>query len=123
MLFDTHAHLDDRAFDQDRQTLLARLPEQGSVYPYADSQRVRGNETGIERKDISLTYEHHISLYNMLSVDGKHLSRAYHRDRRTEKVRKRFKGPLRSEAKIKAYSEIKKHYDYQRDTRRVLCKA
>ena len=29
MLFDTHAHLDDRAFDQDRQALLARLPEQG----------------------------------------------------------------------------------------------
>ena len=29
MLFDTHAHLDDRAFDADRQTLLASLPEQG----------------------------------------------------------------------------------------------
>ena len=29
MLFDTHAHLDDRAFDADRETLLAFLPEQG----------------------------------------------------------------------------------------------
>ena len=29
MLFDTHAHLDDRAFDQDRDTLLAELPDQG----------------------------------------------------------------------------------------------
>ena len=29
MLFDTHAHMDDRAFDEDRETLLARLPEQG----------------------------------------------------------------------------------------------
>ena len=29
MLFDTHAHLDDRAFDADRETLLASLPEQG----------------------------------------------------------------------------------------------
>ena len=29
MLFDTHAHMDDRAFDEDRQALLARLPEQG----------------------------------------------------------------------------------------------
>jgi len=29
MLFDTHAHLDDRAFDQDREQLLASLPEQG----------------------------------------------------------------------------------------------
>ena len=29
MLFDTHAHLDDRAFDQDREALLAALPEQG----------------------------------------------------------------------------------------------
>lgn len=29
MLFDTHAHLDDRAFDTDRESLLASLPEQG----------------------------------------------------------------------------------------------
>ncbi len=29
MLFDTHAHLDDRAFDDDREELLAGLPGQG----------------------------------------------------------------------------------------------
>ena len=29
MLFDTHAHMDDRAFDEDREALLAKLPEQG----------------------------------------------------------------------------------------------
>ena len=29
MLFDTHAHMDDRAFNEDREALLARLPEQG----------------------------------------------------------------------------------------------
>ena len=29
MLFDTHAHLDDRAFDEDRAQLLAALPGQG----------------------------------------------------------------------------------------------
>ena len=29
MLFDTHAHLDDRAYDEDRQQLLADLPAQG----------------------------------------------------------------------------------------------
>ena len=29
MLFDTHAHMDDRAFDEDRETLLSHLPEQG----------------------------------------------------------------------------------------------
>lgn len=29
MLFDTHAHMDDRAFDEDRQTLLASLSGQG----------------------------------------------------------------------------------------------
>ena len=29
MLFDTHAHMDDRAFDEDRETLLKSLPEQG----------------------------------------------------------------------------------------------
>ena len=29
MLFDTHAHLDDQSFDEDRELLLASLPEQG----------------------------------------------------------------------------------------------
>ena len=29
MLFDTHAHMDDRAFDTDREELLKSLPEQG----------------------------------------------------------------------------------------------
>lgn len=29
MLFDTHAHMDDRAFDEDRQTLLENFPHQG----------------------------------------------------------------------------------------------
>ena len=29
MLFDTHAHMDDRAFDSDREALLAALPERG----------------------------------------------------------------------------------------------
>ena len=29
MLFDTHAHMDDRAFDQDRESLLGSLPEKG----------------------------------------------------------------------------------------------
>ncbi len=29
MLFDTHAHMDDRAFDADREALLTSLPEQG----------------------------------------------------------------------------------------------
>ena len=28
MLFDTHAHMDDRAFDDDREALLRALPEQ-----------------------------------------------------------------------------------------------
>ena len=29
MLFDTHAHMDDRAFDADREALLSSLPQQG----------------------------------------------------------------------------------------------
>ena len=29
MLFDTHAHMDDRAFDADRAQLLTSLPQQG----------------------------------------------------------------------------------------------
>ena len=29
MIFDTHAHYDDEAFDGDRKTLLASMPENG----------------------------------------------------------------------------------------------
>lgn len=29
MFFDTHAHYDDKAFDEDRDSLLAALPEAG----------------------------------------------------------------------------------------------
>ena len=29
MLFDTHAHMDDASFDEDRESLLAALPQQG----------------------------------------------------------------------------------------------
>ena len=29
MLFDTHAHMDDRSFDEDRAELLAALPGKG----------------------------------------------------------------------------------------------
>ncbi len=32
MLFDTHAHLNDRAFDCDREALLQNLPEQGMAF-------------------------------------------------------------------------------------------
>ena len=32
MLFDTHAHMDDHAFDEDRAELLSRLPEKGIAY-------------------------------------------------------------------------------------------
>ena len=32
ILFDTHAHYDDRRFDKDRETLLASMPEQGVGY-------------------------------------------------------------------------------------------
>ena len=32
MLFDTHAHMDDRAFDTDRKTLLEDLPNQGIAF-------------------------------------------------------------------------------------------
>ena len=29
MIFDTHAHYNDRRFNKDREELLARLPEEG----------------------------------------------------------------------------------------------
>ena len=34
MLFDTHAHMDDRAFDADRDELIASLPDGKFIYLY-----------------------------------------------------------------------------------------
>ena len=36
-IFDTHAHYDDRAFDEDREELLASLPEQAIARVTVDS--------------------------------------------------------------------------------------
>ena len=47
MFFDTHAHYDDKAFDEDRDSLLAALPEAGVtlvIDPGCDVKSSRGGD-------------------------------------------------------------------------------
>ena len=48
MLFDTHAHYDDRQFDEDRDTLLSSMQENGVGYIINAGCSVQSSYTGIE---------------------------------------------------------------------------
>ena len=48
MFFDTHAHYDDKAFDEDRDSLLAALPEAGVTLVIDPGCDVKSSRAAIE---------------------------------------------------------------------------
>ena len=65
MIFDTHAHYNDRRFNKDREELLARLPEEGIgrvVNIGADIESTRQSVALAERYDFmyaaAVSYTH-----------------------------------------------------------------
>ena len=48
MFFDTHAHYDDKAFDEDRDSLLAALPEAGVTLVIDPGCDVKGGRAATE---------------------------------------------------------------------------
>ena len=54
-LFDTHCHLDDERFDEDREQLIQALPEQGLVYCVTVGSDLASSERSIE---IAHQYSH-----------------------------------------------------------------
>ena len=55
MYFDTHAHYDDKAFDEDRDSLLTALPESGVTLVIDPGCDVKSSRTAIE---LAARYEH-----------------------------------------------------------------
>ncbi len=101
MLFDTHAHLDDRRFNEDREALLAALPGQGVgllMNPGCDLDSSRA-ACGLARR-ISWIY----------AAVGSHPDAA---DRMGPAVLEEYRRLVRENPKVKAIGEIGLDYYYE----------
>ena len=111
MLFDTHAHLDDRAFDADRAELLAALPQQGLALVMNP-----GCSLASSRNVDKLTREYDY-IYGAV---GSHPDVC---DEVTEEVLEQYRQLCRENPKIKAIGEIGLDYHYEEIPRDVQQQA
>ena len=111
MLFDTHAHMDDRAFDVDRYELIASLPEQGVclVMNPGCSLASSRNADALSRK-FDFLY----------AAVGSHPDAA---DEVNAAVLAEYRELVRQNPKIKAIGEIGLDYHYEDIPRELQLKA
>ena len=111
MLFDTHAHMDDRAFDTDQEALLASLPQQGIgllMNPGCSLESSR-NTSALARK-----YDY------IYAAVGSHPDVA---DEVNEAVLEEYRTLCKLNPKIKAIGEIGLDYHYEDIPREIQLKA
>lgn len=101
MLFDTHAHMDDRAFDADRAELLACLPNNGIALLMNPGCSLESSKAASQ---LAQTYEW------IYAAVGSHPDAA---DEVTEDVLNAYRELCRSNPKIKAIGEIGLDYHYE----------
>ena len=111
MLFDTHAHMDDRAFDTDREELLADLPNQGICLLMNP-----GCSLASSRNVDKLTRQYDY-IYGAV---GSHPDVA---DEVNEEVLEEYRSLVASNPKIKAIGEIGLDYHYEDIPRELQQKA
>ena len=111
MLFDTHAHMDDRAFDEDRAELLTSLPQQGLGLVLNP-----GCSLASSRNVDKLTKEYDY-IYGAV---GSHPDAA---DEVNEEVLEEYRALCRNNPKIKAIGEIGLDYHYEDIPRDIQKKA
>ena len=111
MLFDTHAHMDDRAFDIDRTELLADLPNQG-----IELLMNPGCSLESSRNVDKLTRQYDY-IYGAV---GSHPDVA---DEVNEEVLAEYRSIVASNPKIKAIGEIGLDYHYEDIPRELQLKA
>ena len=101
MLFDTHAHMDDRAFDEDRDALLAQLPERdiGLLMNPGCSLTSSRNAAALANQ-----YEY------IYAAVGSHPDAA---DEVTPEVLEEYRELCRENEKIRAIGEIGLDYHYE----------
>lgn len=111
MLFDTHAHMDDRAFDPDREALLAALPEQGIgllMNPGCSLESSRNASA------LAAAYDY------IYAAAGSHPDVA---DEVDEAVLEEYRKLIAENPKIKAIGEIGLDYHYEDIPRELQLKA
>ena len=111
MLFDTHAHMDDHAFDADRETLLKGFPEQGIALVMNPGCSLESS-----RNVDKLTREYDF-LYGAV---GSHPDVA---DEVNERVLEEYRMLCKQNPKIKAIGEIGLDYHYEDIPREIQQQA
>ena len=111
MLFDTHAHLDDRAFDDDREALLASLPESGIGLLMNP-----GCSLSSSRAASKLAMEHDF----VYAAAGSHPDAA---DEVDDAVLEEYRRLCKLNPKIKAIGEIGLDYHYEDIPREIQQRA
>ena len=111
MLFDTHAHMDDRAFDVDRESLLASLPEQGIGLLMNPGCSLASSRNA---SALSQQYDY------IYAAVGSHPDAA---DEVNEEVLEEYRKLCKLNPKIKAIGEIGLDYHYEDIPRDLQQKA
>ena len=111
MLFDTHAHLDDRAFDEDRAELLAALPQQGLALVMNPGCSLESS-----RNAVALANSHDY----IYAAVGSHPDVA---DEVNEEVLEEYRTLCKQNPKVKAIGEIGLDYYYEDIPRETQLKA
>ena len=101
MIFDTHAHMDDHAFDQDREALLSRLPEEGIALLMNPGCSLASSLAAI---DLANQYDY------IYAAVGSHPDAA---DEVNEAVLEQYRTLCREHPKVKAIGEIGLDYHYE----------
>ena len=111
MLFDTHAHMDDRAFDADREALLRSLPEQGiSCLMNPGCSLSSSRNADLLSKEFDYIY----------AAVGSHPDAA---DEVNEEVLEEYRKLCKQNPKIRAIGEIGLDYHYEDIPRDLQQKA
>ena len=111
MLFDTHAHMDDRAFDADRAELLANLPGKGITLLMNPGCSLTSSRDAVK---LANEYDY------IYAAVGSHPDAA---DEVNEDVLEAYRTLVRENPKVKAIGEIGLDYHYEDIPRDVQKKA
>lgn len=111
MLFDTHAHMDDRAFDTDREELLSALPGQGLALVMNPGCSLESSRNAVR---LAKEYDY------IYAAVGSHPDAA---DEVDEAVLEEYRALCKRNPKVKAIGEIGLDYHYEDIPRDIQLKA
>ena len=111
MLFDTHAHMDDHAFDDDRASLLLDLPQQGLALVMNPGCSLESSRNAVK---LANAYDY------IYAAVGSHPDVA---DEVNETVLAEYRKLVRENPKVKAIGEIGLDYHYEDIPREIQLRA